>query len=255
MGNKPVDLYKKGIIQIEDIPDEAISTENQRFVVDAWINRATMIDKPAIRNFLDGLSYPIYHFDFETFQNAVPQFDNQRPYQQICFQYSLHIEHADGSLDHKEFLAKEGSDPRACLIEQLVADIPPDVTVLVFNDSFEKTRIKEMAKDFPQYAEKLMAINNNIVDLAVPFQKRHYYDYRLKGKYSIKLVMPVLVPDMADAYKKLNLVHNGGEAMNTFPKLMAMDEEKRSEYRRALLEYCKLDTLSMVEILKKLRQI
>jgi len=255
MGNKPVDLYKKGIIRIEDIPDEAISTENQRFVVDAWINRATMIDKPAIQDFLDRLTYPIYHLDFETFQNAVPQFDNQRPYQQICFQYSLHIEYANRPLDHKEFLAKEDRDPRVSLIEQLVADIPPDVTVLVFNESFEKTRIKEMAKDFPQYKTKLMAIHDNIVDLAEPFQKRDYYDYRLKGKYSIKLVMPVLVPEMADAYKQLNLVQNGGDAMNTFPKLMAMDESMRSEYRKALLEYCKLDTLSMVEILRKLREI
>jgi len=255
MGNKPVDLYKKGIIRIEDIPDEAISTEHQRFVVDAWINRATMIDKPAIQNFLDRLTYPIYHLDFETFQNAVPQFDNQRPYQQICFQYSLHIEYANRPLDHKEFLAKEDRDPRVSLIEQLVADIPPDVTVLVFNESFEKTRIKEMAKDFPQYKTKLMAIHDNIVDLAEPFQKRDYYDYRLKGKYSIKLVMPVLVPEMADAYKQLNLVQNGGDAMNTFPKLMAMDESMRSEYRKALLEYCKLDTLSMVEILRKLREI
>jgi len=255
MGKKPIDLYKKGIIQIEDIPDEAITSKNQRLIVDSWINKTTIIDKPAIQSFLDGLSYPIYHLDFETFQAAVPTFDHQRPFQQICFQYSLHIEHANKPLEHKEFLAKEGEDPRRALIERLLADIPFDATVLVFNESFEKTRIQELAKDFPEYAGQLMLLHNNIVDLAVPFQKRYYYDYKLKGKYSIKLVMPLLVPEKDDAYEKLKLVQNGGDAMNTFPKLEQMNEEDRKKYRHALLKYCELDTLAMVKILEKIRNL
>jgi len=255
MGKKPIDLYEKGIIEVEDIPDEAMTTEKQRFVVDAWVNKTTIVDKPAIQHFLDGLTFPIYHLDFETFQAAVPTFDHQRPFQQICFQYSLHIEHADKPLEHKEFLAKEGEDPRRALIERLISDLPEDVTILVFNESFEKKRIEEMVKDFPEYAEQLMRLHNNIVDLAVPFQKRYYYDYKLEGKYSIKLVMPLLVPEMADAYKQLRLVQNGGDAMNTFPKLNTMDAETKLEYREALLKYCELDTLAMVKILAKLRHI
>jgi len=255
MGKKPVRLYKRGIVHIEDIPDAEISTENQKFVVDAWLNKRVMINHDEIRNFLNGLTYPIYHLDFETFQNAVPQFESQRPYQQICFQYSLHIEHLDKETEHKEFLGKEGTDPREALIKRLIEDIPSGVTVLVFNESFEKTRIKELAKDYPQYAERLLMINRQIVDLAEPFQKKYYYDYRLQGKYSIKLVMPLLAPEMADAYKKLSLVNNGGDAMNTFPRLIDMAEAERLEYRKALLKYCELDTFSMVKVLAKLKNV
>ncbi len=253
MGVKPLKLYKQGLVNIEDIPEEALTSENQKLTVDAWLNKAHFIDKPAIQGFLDRLTYPIYHLDFETFQNAVPQFNQQRPYQQICFQYSLHIEHEDGRLEHKEFLGEEGTDPRKALIESMIKDIPDGVTVLVYNESFEKTRIKELAKDFPQYSSALNQINACIMDLAEPFQKKHYYDYRLKGKYSIKLVMPLLAPHMANGYKELSLVQHGGDAMNTFPKLEGMDEETRQEYRKALLAYCKLDTFSMVEVLKGLR--
>ena len=251
---KPFNLYKKGIVEIQDIPETELTSENQRLVVDAYKNRATMVDKPAIQHFLDGLSYPIYHLDFETFSTAVPQWNHQCVYQQICVQYSLHIEHADGSLEHQEFLADEHDDPRIPLIEQLVAAIPDDATVLVFNEGFEKTRLKEMADDFPQYKEKLMAIYDNIVDLAKPFKNKLYYDYRMKGGYSIKTVMPLLAPDMGNAYQQLNLIHNGGEAMNIFPKLASMDAQERLRYRKALLEYCKLDTLSMVKVLDGLKK-
>ncbi|MDD3602017.1 MAG: DUF2779 domain-containing protein [Sulfurovum sp.] len=254
MGDKPVSLYKKGVIEIADIPDDAITTDNQRLIVDAWLNKSTFIDKETIGNFIKGLKYPIYHLDFETFQSAIPEFDKQSPYQQIVFQYSLHIEHEDGTLVHKEFLGKEGTDPRTKVIENMVKDIEQDSTILVFNESFEKARIKELIQDFPQYANELQKIYNNIVDLAVPFQKKYYYDYRLMGKYSIKLVMPLLVPHMAQSYKELNFVQNGADAMNIFPKLVDMDESTKSLYRKALLEYCKLDTLAMVEILKKLKE-
>lgn len=253
MGKKPLGLYQDGILNVEHVPESCLTSENQKLVVDAWKNKATLIDKEAIQAFLDGFTYPIYHLDFETFQDAVPQFDKQRPFQQICFQYSLHIEHADGSLEHKEFLGEEGTDPREKLIQQLTHDIPSSVTVLVYNESFEKTRLKELAKDFPNYQHELLTIQQQIIDLATPFQKKHYYDYRLKGKYSIKLVMPLLAPHMADAYKNLDLVQNGGDAMNAFPQMIHMDKDEKMQFRKALLAYCELDTLAMVEILKKLR--
>lgn len=157
-------------------------------------------------------------------------------------------------MEHKEFLAKEGTGPREEFVKKLVEDIPLNACVLVYNENFEKTRIKELARDFPEYSLRLMNIFDNIVDLADPFRKQLYYNYALKGKYSIKLVMPLMAPHMADAYKKLELVQDGGDAMNTFPKLVEMDTEERSRYRQALLEYCKLDTLSMVEVLKSLKE-
>ncbi len=254
MGKKPLELFEDGIIEIEQIPNDALTTENQKLAVDAWVNKATLIDKDAIGSFINSLQYPIYHLDFETYMDTVPVFNNQRPFQQICFQYSLHIESEDGGLDHKQFLAESGSDPRESFIISMLDHIPSNVCILVYNESFEKTRIKELAQDFPVYADKLMNLHDNIIDLAEPFRKKHYYDYNLKGKFSIKLVMPLLAPHMANAYKKLQLVQNGGDAMNTFPRLVNMEEDERQQYRAALLEYCKLDTLSMVEVLKKLKE-
>jgi hypothetical protein len=254
MGKKPLELYKNGIVNVEEIPDEAITTDTQRFIVDSWLYKATHNDTDAIKTFFETLRYPIYHLDFETYMDAVPSFNGQKPFQQMPFQYSLHIEHENAPLDHKKFLGDEGTDPREEFIKRLIDDIPADACVLVYNENFEKTRLKELAKDFPLYEAKLMMIHDNVIDLAEPFRKKHYYNYTLKGKYSIKLIMPLMVPEMADAYKKLALVQNGGDAMNTFPALIHMEPQQREAYREALLKYWELDTLSMVKILEKLRE-
>jgi hypothetical protein len=213
------------------------------------------IDKPAIQAFLDTLTYPLYHFDFETFQQPIPEFKGISSYQQIPFQYSLHIEHKDKPTEHKEFLGIEGSDPRQALVKQLIADIPLNVTTLAFNASFEQMVLKGLAKQFPQYKDHLLNISNNIVDLATPFQKKHYYLPEMKGKYSIKIVLPLLVPEMEKAYKDLDLIHNGSEAMQAFPMLGKMKDKKQvKRYRDSLLAYCKLDTLAMVRILDILKK-
>ena len=252
MGKKPLELYRQGIVEVADIPDDLLS-ERQKFVVDAYRHNHHVVDRDAIRAFLDSLTYPICHFDFETFQAAIPEFKGTRPYQQIPFQFSLHIEHEDGRLEHVEFLADEHGDPRESLIQSMIRHIPQKGTILVYNESFEKTRIKELARDFPKYAASLIGFYDAIIDLALPFSQKHYYDPAFKGRYSIKVVMPAMVPDMAMAYKNLELVHNGGDAMNIFPQLKDMPREQRDRYRCALLKYCELDTLSMVKVLEKLR--
>ncbi len=251
---KLFDMYHQGIVNLEDIPQEKLN-ENQLNKIKMILNKEVKIDKQGIKNFLDTLTYPIYHLDFETYMDAVPTFKNQRPYQQIPFQYSLHIEYKDGRLEHKEFLADENGDPREEFIKRLILDIPNNACVLVYNEGFEKTRIKELARDFPKYEQQLLNINDNIIDLATPFREKYYDNYTLKGKYSIKLIMPLLVPEMQNAYKELELVQNGGDAMNTFPKLKNMTREQRDRHRCALLKYCELDTLSMVKILEKLKEM
>jgi len=253
--SKALELYHDNILRVEDIPDDFKLTDNQALAVSVWKTQTEHIDKEGIASFLQTLRYPIYHFDFETFQEVVPTFKGIRPYQQIPFQYSLHIEHEDGRLEHKEFLAKEDSDPRVQLVEALIKDIPKDVMLLAYSASFEKTVIKNLIVAFPEHTEHLQALIDNTIDLAQPFQKKHYYLPQMKGKYSIKIVLPLLVPDMAKAYEDLTLVSHGGDAMNTFPKLKNMDEDERRRYREALLEYCKLDTLAMVKVLEKLKGI
>ena len=254
--SKALQLYHQGIVEVDNIPDNFEMTENQALTVDAWKTQHTNIDNSEIKNFLDTLTYPIFHFDFETCQDAIPQYEGTKPFQQIPFQYSLHIDHGDNKKPiHKEFLADEkNGDPRMELVKQLVEDIPQNVTVMAYHTDFEKDRLEELAEQFPEYSEHLLNIADNLVDLEIPFKEKHYYVPQMKGKSSIKVVMPALVPEMENRYKELELIQNGGDAMNAFPELIHKKREERDRLRCALLKYCELDTLSMVEILKKLKE-
>jgi len=140
---KQVALYEQGIVNIDDIPKDFEMTAKQSQAVANHKAQTTHIDQEAIRRFVDTLTYPIYHLDFETFQQAIPEWKGISPFEQIPFQYSLHIEHKDGRLEHCEFLAHDGVDPRELLAERLCEDIPTDVTVLTYNMSFEKGVIQK----------------------------------------------------------------------------------------------------------------
>ena len=252
---KQIELYEQGIVNIQDIPADFAMTPKQAQAVQNYKSQESYIDKKAIKEFLDTLSYPIYHLDFETFQQAVPEFKGISPFMQIPFQYSLHIEHANGTLEHREFLAQDGSDPRAPLAERLCQDIPPHVTLLAYNMSFEKGVITKLAENYPEHREHLLAIHANIKDLMTPFQQKHYATPSMKGSYSIKYVLPALVPEMAMAYKELDGVQNGGQAMSAFASMSKMNNEEKEKMRHSLLEYCKLDTLAMVRVLGKLKEV
>ncbi len=252
---KQIDLYERGIVKIEEIPDDYNMTKRQREKVKNFKEKKNYIDCEQIERFVERLSYPLYHLDFETFQQAIPEWEGISPYQQIPFQYSLHIEEENGELEHREFLAQEGRDPREALANALVADIPTDVMVIAYNMSFEKGVLKRLANEFKALSSHLMAIYDNMVDLMMPFQKGYYMTPAMKGSYSIKYVLPALVPTMCDAYDELELIHDGSDAMDAFGRLGDMDEVEREAMREALLAYCRLDTLAMVEILRVLRII
>lgn len=254
-GDKKLELYRQGVARFSDIKNLDTLSHNQRLQIECFANKSVHIQKDKIKEFLESLSYPIYHLDFETFQPAVPRFVGTSAYEQIPFQFSLHIQHKDGRLEHKEFLAKSGVDPRAELIKTLLDSIPPNACILAYNASFERGVIERLAASFPQYEKELLHIASQIEDLMYPFAARHYYHYKQNGSHSIKLVLPALVPQMESAYKELNLVHNGGEAMECFAALESMPKEKQEEYRKALLAYCKLDTRAMVEIIKALQEL
>ena len=217
------------------------------------------IDKQGIRKFLRTVKYPLYHLDFETVQYAIPFYQGTHPSQQVAFQYSLHIEPTQGGeCEHREFLADACSDnPMRELAEQLCRDIPADKCVLVYNEDFEKTRLKEMAEAFPDLAEHLLAIRNNIIDLLQPFRDGYYYVPAMEGSFSIKKVLPALFPNdpTLDYHNLPGTVHNGGEAMDIFPKMRDMGGQELEDARHSLLVYCQLDTWSMVVILRKLYQV
>lgn len=247
--DKKFELFNSGKLKLQDIPEDFKLTSNQRIQVDSEINRNTIIDKEGIKEFLDSLSYPLYFIDFETFMPAVPLYDYSRPYQQIPFQYSLHFQKSKGSeLQHAEFLADGKSDPRIPFIENLLRDTEGEGNIIVYNQSFEMNRLKEIAEDFPKYKNQITERLERIKDLMLPFQKKYYYNPAMKGSYSIKNVLPALVPEMS--YDGM-VIAEGGAAMNVFEALINETDPKVIEKtRKDLLEYCKMDTLGMVKILK-----
>ena len=253
--DKKFDLYKNGVVKFEDIKELDKFNASQQIQIRSELSQEQIIDKDAIKEFLDTLSYPLYHLDFETFQQAVPEFVGLRPYEQIPFQFSIHKDDGRGNLEHFEFLAEVGADPRYELALNLVKIIPQDACVLAYNMSFEKGVIRQLAINYPQISNELMAIHDNIRDLMAPFASKSYYHPKMQGSYSIKYVLPALVPEFESAYKDLNLIHHGGEAMQAYEAMTYMPADEREAYKKALLAYCELDTLAMVKVLEKLREV
>ncbi len=250
--------FRKGVVSFADIEAaKALKPDRMQEVLQELYDLPPVVDRAGIRGFLETLSWPLYFLDFESFQPAVPRYDRTRPYEQIVFQYSLHIiEREGGELRHREYLAPTGADPRRGVAEQLCRDIPPAACVLAYNMSFEKTRIRGLAALYPDLAEHLMSIHDHMADLMVPFQKKYCYNRDMHGSYSIKAVLPALFPhDPALDYHSLEGVHNGGEASAAFENLEKMTPEEQAACRRDLLRYCGLDTLAMVKIWEKLREL
>ena len=241
-------LYEKGRVSMFDVPHEYLS--NKQFIqVDAAKTHEVHYDHGAVKEFLDSLWYPIYFLDFETSMDAIPPYDGIRPYQQVPFQYSLHhMDKKDGELKHDEFLATPRTDPRKGLIEKLMSEIPDNACVLAYVSGFEISRLRDLATWFPEYSAKIEKVIKNVRDLAAPFRSYHIYHWQQDGSYSLKDVLPAMLPDFN--YDHLD-VQNGGMAMDAYAAMNHADNSEEIEkIRQSLLEYCKLDTLAMVKILE-----
>ena len=257
--SKKLALYQAGKIKFEELQgDPAIKDVRQvRQIEHALYEKEAHIDPEHIREFLDELSYPLYFLDFETMQLAIPQFVGTKPYAQIPFQYSLHfIEYEGGPLLHKEFLAESGTDPLRAIAESLCRNIPKDVCVTAYYKAFECTRLRELAGLFPDLADHLQNIADNVIDLLVPFQSGWYYNRAMGGSFSIKSVLPALFPDDPSLnYHNLEDIHNGAEAMTIFPQIQYMPPEEQARTRHNLLKYCELDTYAMVKLWEELNRV
>lgn len=252
-------LLERGCASFEDLASDTetfskLSGKQQMQVLMELDQSAPHIDKSKVGKFLDSLSFPLYFLDFETFQEAVPSFNGEHPFEQVTSQYSLHWKDSlEGELHHAEFLADANGDPRRAVAENLCRDIPEDVCVLAWNMSFEKGRIKEMAALYPDLSDHLLSIRDNIKDLMAPFKQMAFYSKEMRGSSSIKAVLPALFPnDQELDYHALDGVHNGGEAANAFLGLSKLPFEEQNEVREQLLRYCELDTLAMVRIWERM---
>ncbi len=244
------DLIADDIFQLKDVPEDYELSDIQTGVLLSAHQSKPQIDLGAIRGFLEAYEFPLYFFDYETFGSAVPLIDGISPHKHFPVQYSLHILDEDGTLSHKEFLQKEPQLPRN-LVEQMVQNFGSVGSVVSWHASFEKTQNKEMAKWFPDKAGFLNDLNDRMVDLEDVF-KKSYVDARFEGSTSIKKVLPILCPHLG--YDHL-AVQDGATAMDAWQKMVDASGDDLVAKAQELLDYCKLDTLAMVEIYRFLEKV
>lgn len=246
------------MVSVEDLSNsgDALTDKQKELVKDlSLMPGESIIRKAELEKFLGALHYPMYYLDFESFQKAIPPFPQTHPYSQIPFQYSLHIQqYAGGPVEHREFLAEAGKDPRRDLSEQLVRDIPMGAHAIAYNSSFEKTVCRKLAERFPDLKEGLHSIANNMDDLLIPFKNKWVYTSSMRGSCSIKAVLPALCGDDPSLdYHSLPGVQNGAQASETYGNLQFVEDAAEvQKIRDGLLLYCGLDTLAMVKVLEKL---
>lgn len=253
---KKFELYENGIVSFDQIDlNNSKLNPNQLLQVTSELNNTTYIDRDNITEFLKDFEYPLYYLDFETMTSAVPMFDNSRPYQQLVFQYSLHIQTENGELKHREYLAEANPniDPRINFIKQLINDCGDTGDILVYNIGFERGKLNDLISIFPTYTYEISNIIGRLKDLMIPFQKKWYYTPEMKGSYSIKYVLPALVPELS--YQDLE-IKEGGTASSIFTQMVNGEFQGNIDKTKVdLLEYCKLDTYAMVKILEKLKEV
>jgi hypothetical protein len=248
-GRKRDELLAQNIIEVSGVPDNFDLTERQFTDIRSYKTNEIYRNQTAIIEFLDQLIYPLYFLDYEAIWPAVPLFDKSSPYQQIPFQFSLHIQpQRGGELKHIEFLHTERGDPRPDFIKSLIAKCGDKGSVVVYNQAYESRINNELGRDFPEYKSDLVKINDRMVDLLVPFRSRYLYHPEMKGSASLKSVLPAFVPDMT--YDGLGIQDGEMASIRYLSciKDLVSDTEKRKIFKD-LIKYCSQDTLAEVKLL------
>jgi len=251
---KQFSLYDQGITSIKDIPDEVILSRQQKIQKKCVITGNTHVEKEEIRQFLDRLQYPLYYLDFETIGPAIPVYDGTRPYQDIPFQFSLHIvEGVESEPVHYSFLADGIEDPRPQLLKELRRLLGSEGSIIAYNSGFEEGVLKDLVKAFPEYTDWLEGILIRIVDLLFPFSNFHYYHASQKDTASLKKVLPAIT---GRGYEEMG-IGAGMDASIAYERITHGNAtlEEISRIRADLIQYCKLDTEGMIWIVDKLREL
>ena len=254
-GKLPKDINPQDIKEITHISEDIELTRAQQKQVESAIQEKPIIDKLALKLFVNTLDYPLWFLDYETVNFAIPKYQNHAPQQHLPFQYSLHKQAEPGAdLLHYEYLHTQDSDPVPPLLAKLETEIGDQGSVLVWYKHFELGRNRYMAELQPKHRSFINQLNNRVVDLMDVFRKHMWVDYRFKGSTSIKNVLPVIVPELT--YSDLE-IGNGGLALLQWYKMVydeKVTQDEQETIATNLLEYCKLDTLAMVKIFEKVQQ-
>jgi len=256
-GCKIETLLSGGITSIDQLPSQIalmerfhLTAKECKFALGA---KARVVQiAPELAAEFEALRYPLYFMDFETVFPALPLFAGLRPYDQLPFQWSVHVQRQPGSeVAHHEFLATDTSDPRREFITSLCTAVGESGHVVVYNATFESLRLAELAAWLPEFAGRITNIRGRLWDL-YPAVRKHVYHPAFGGSYSLKYVLPALVPSMTYAGMRVAEGQGAGIAWESLVR-GGLDEVEREETRKALLDYCGQDTMAMVRLLERLR--
>jgi hypothetical protein len=247
-------LYDQGIMSIADIPDNIVLSRQQQIQKECVMTGKVHVEKEEIRRFLDKLEYPLYYLDFETFGSAIPLYDGTRPYQDIPFQFSLHVvENHPSEPVHHSFLAEGKPDPRPQILHELQKLLGSEGSIVAYCSGFEEGVLRNLVEAFPQYTDWLDGILTRMVDLLFPFTNFHYYNAAQRDTASLKKVLPAVT---GKGYEELG-IGAGMDASVAYGTMVCGNatEEETASIRANLLDYCKLDTEGMIGIIDKLREL
>jgi hypothetical protein len=238
----------RGYDDLLDVPADRLSGVNA-IVHAATVSGTPYHDRGGAAAEMMQWGWPRAWLDFETIAFAVPRWVGTRPYQQIPFQFSLHLEQKDGAMTHSEFLSTDGTDPRRACAEALVEQIPAEAAIIAYHAPFERGVLRYLAGCFPDLSDELQDMAQRCADL-LPVTRRHWYHRDQRGSWSIKKVLPT----MADLNYASLEVKDGGDAQGAYLEAIdpATDPDRRLLLREALLAYCERDTWAMVLIARSL---
>lgn len=243
---------EEGLFDLRELSAGRLKNSVHERVREATASGKIYHDRQGAIEATGGWAWPRAYLDFETISDAIPRWIGTKPFQQIPFQFSCHIENETGQLAHSGFLSIDGSDPRRECAEALVEQLSGDRcgSVIAYNASFEKRCIVGLAEAFPDLAISLSEIAAKIVDL-LPVARNHYYHRDQRGSWSIKAVLPTIAPELA--YDGLE-VNDGGAAQRAWFEASRLEtsEYRRAELRAGLEVYCERDTEAMIVLLRRL---
>lgn len=253
LGRRALELDEQGYETIHDIPEEMPLGPIQDRQCRA-VRENRLVVEPTLPHALAQCVAPLAFLDFETVGLAIPVWNGCHPYDPVPVQFSCHVEGAEGRVAHHEWLADGPEDPRPALAARLVRACASARTLVAYNASFERQGLEHLAEAVPALARPLRALAARLVDL-LPVIRDHVYHPDFGGSFSLKRVLPALVPELR--YDDL-AINDGALASLELERLLfggaALTGEARTELRGALLRYCQQDTWGLVRIFRLLRE-
>lgn len=258
-GRKALELFNMGVFRIKDIPDHHELNDKQTIQRETHTSGKPHIEDKELVSFIKSLEYPLYFIDFETYNTAIPLYNGLKPYQQIPFQFSVHlVSKKNQKPTHYSFIAEGAVDPRPKFAKELKHAIGTSGSIVVYNQSFEQTIVKNLGAYLPEYEQWAESIVKRMVDLLIPFRNFAYYHPSQKGSASLKRVLPALTGKTYEDFE----IANGSQASLSYLFIThgaysgeKAGSEETKKVRADLEKYCKQDTEGMIWILARLETL